>query len=321
MKNRESFTQKVKEELATNRYENQNKLKAILASFVRVNGKLIFKNKVSSISLSTMNAKVANFIYSSLNSLYQADVHFIFKKGKQFSYSIDYIISIDSKADEILDDLDISLFEDKISKTIVYDNDTISGYLTGAFLASGYLNSPLTSNYHLEICFNSENYAKWVIKLFNKYKGLELEPKLAKRRNTWIVYFKKSEQIANFLIMIGAVNSCLEFENVRIERDYVNSANRLTNFDTANMKKTIAAGKKQYEEMLFIDKKLGIKNISNEKERLVAEIRLENPSSSLKEIADLFSESIGKPVSKSMINHVMRSLHRLFLKLGGQDNE
>ena len=252
MKNRESFTQKVKEELATNRYENQNKLKAILASFVRVNGKLIFKNKVSSISLSTMNAKVANFIYSSLNSLYQADVHFIFKKGKQFSYSIDYIISIDSKADEILDDLDISLFEDKISKTIVYDNDTISGYLTGAFLASGYLNSPLTSNYHLEICFNSENYAKWVIKLFNKYKGLELEPKLAKRRNTWIVYFKKSEQIANFLIMIGAVNSCLEFENVRIERDYVNSANRLTNFDTANMKKTIAAGKKQYEEMLFI---------------------------------------------------------------------
>ena len=54
---------------------------------------------------------------------------------------------------------------------------------------------------------------------------------------------------------------------------------------------------------------------------MVAEIRLENPSSSLKEIADLFSESIGKPVSKSMINHVMRSLHRLFLKLGGQDNE
>ena len=85
------------------------------------------------------------------------------------------------------------------------NDDTISGYLAGAFLASGSVNSPSTSNYHLEIALNSENYAKWLSKLFGKYKNGDIEPKITFRRDRYVIYFKKSDQIANFLIMIGAV--------------------------------------------------------------------------------------------------------------------
>lgn len=321
MKTKESFTQLVKDELASNIYESKERLKAILASFIRINGKIIFKNKETKLILSTANAKVAHFIYNSVIEIYSAKCHFVFKKGKQANVSTLFMISIDTLSEEILKDLDISFLEGKISKNIVYNNDTIAGYVIGAFLSSGSINSPKTSNYHLEISVNNENYAKWLSKLFLKYKGIELEPKLIKRRNSTVIYFKKSEQIANFLIMVGAVNSCLDFENIRIERDYINSANRLTNFDTANMKKTVACGKKQQEEMIYIDKVLGIKNISNDKERLVAEMRLENPSASLKEIGDLLAETLGKPVSKSMINHTMRSLHKRYLKLSGKNEK
>jgi hypothetical protein len=40
-------------------------------------------------------------------------------------------------SDEIIEDLDIEFLEGKISKNIVFNDDTISGYLAGCFLASG----------------------------------------------------------------------------------------------------------------------------------------------------------------------------------------
>ena len=61
--------------------------------------------------------------------------------------------------------------------------------------------------------------------------------------------------------MIGAVTSCLEFEEARMNRDLVNSANRLTNMDTANMKKIYETGLRQVEEIKVIDKAVGIENI------------------------------------------------------------
>ena len=68
------------------------------------------------------------------------------------------MIEIADASEAIMDDLEISFLEGKISKNIVKNDDTISGYLAGAFLAAGSVNSPVTSNYHLEIALNSENY-------------------------------------------------------------------------------------------------------------------------------------------------------------------
>ena len=115
--------------------------------------------------------------------------------------------------------------------------------------------------------------------------------------------------------MIGAVSACMEFENVRVDRDFANTANRLANSDMANMKKTIETGRRQQEELKLIDEKLGIKNIPNIKERELAYLRLENESLSLSELARLLSEKLGKTVTKSNINHLFISLHNLYLRL------
>ena len=212
-----------------------------------------------------------------------------------------------------------SFLEGKISKNIVRNDDTIAGYLAGAFLASGSINSPKSSNYHLEISLDSENYAKWMIHLFKRYKNIDIVPKIAPRRNKYILYFKKSDRIAEFLALVGAINSCMDFENIRVDRDFMNSANRLSNFDTANMKKSFETANRQKEEIKFIDSKLGIDNITNKKMRILCSLRLENETASMKELAELLSLEINEPVSKSNINHLFRAIHELYLRLSNEN--
>ena len=320
MRSKTSFTSQVKEELVTNSYPSSDRLRALLSAFIRINGSLLFRNKKTLLQLNMENAKIGKFIYQTINDIYHTDVELIVKENQKFSKNKSYSILIDESSEGIMDDLEISFLEGKISKNIVKNDDTISGYLAGAFLAAGSVNSPVTSNYHLEIALNSENYAKWLAKLFGKYKNSNIEPKITQRRDQYVIYFKKSDQISNFLIMIGAVSSCLEFEDVRANRDLMNSANRLTNMDTANMKKTIETGLRQVEEIKLIDQLLGIDNIKNIKERELCKLRLANESASLQELAEMMSEIFKKTITKSNINHLFRSIHELYLRLSN-DNQ
>ena len=312
---KESFTRQVKEELCTNEYPSKDRLRALLAAYIRINGSLGFRDKKSYLILTTENAKISRFIYKTICDIYDADAHILFQSRKNLNKNTIYTIEIQETSETILEDLDISFLEGKISKNIVRNDDTISGYLAGAFLASGSVNSPKTSNYHLEIALNSENYAKWLSKLFSKYKNSDIEPKIAKRREQFVIYFKKSDQISNFLIMIGAVECCMEFENVRVNRDIINSTNRMTNMDTANMKKIYETSSRQIEEIKVIDERLGIENITNEKVRILCKLRLENETASLQELADLMSEEMDKPITKSNINHLFRRIHEMYERL------
>ncbi|MGH2156005.1 DNA-binding protein WhiA, partial [Enterococcus faecalis] len=58
------------------------------------------------------------------------------------------------------------------------------------------------------------------------------------RRNGYICYLKGDEKIADFLTLIGATNSMLKFEDVRIVRDMQNSVNRIVNCEKAKLNKT-----------------------------------------------------------------------------------
>ena len=314
MRSKNSFTSQVKEELVSNAYPSNDRLRALLSAYIRINGSLVFRHKRTLLQLNMENAKIAQFIYKNINDIYNTKADLSVKEKKNFSQSKSYMIEIDESSEEIMDDLEISFMEGKISKNIVKNDDTISGYLAGAFLAAGSVNSPVTSNYHLEIALNSENYAKWLAKLFAKYKNSNIEPKITTRRDQYVLYFKKSDQISNFLIMIGAVSSCLEFEDVRADRDLNNSYNRLTNMDTANMKRTIETGQRQAEEIRIIDQYLGIDNLGNIKERELCHLRLENETASLQELADMMSEKFKKTITKSNINHLFRSIHEFYLR-------
>ena len=317
MKQNFTFSQYVKEEISSEVELSNERLEALLSAYIRINGVINYSNKVTNIVLRTENAKIAKFIYSSIKKVDETvEIKLEFLKRTNRRKKVYYIIYI-YNADAFLERLSVSFLEGKIPKEIVYNDETISGYLAGAFLASGSINSPETSNYHLEITTVSENYAKWLSRLFLKYKKIEMTPKIIKRRDKYVIYFKKSDQISNFLVMIGAADSCMEFENQRAYRDFQNSANRLINSDLANMKKTVEIAKRQIEEIKFIDEHLGIHNLHNPKKELLCYYRLEYEAASMKELAEKLSDELGVNITKSNVNHMFRDLHDLYIRLKG----
>lgn len=318
MKKNISFAKTVKEEITLNEYPSLPRLKALLSAYIKITSSIIFKNKDTHLLIKSENAKIAKFFYENITKLYNVEAHIDYERKANLSKSTVYCVNVESNVDTIIEDLNVSFLEGKIPKEIVYDDDTISGYLAGAFLASGSVNSPATSNYHLEISLSYENYAKWLSKLFAKYKNSNIEPKIIKRRDKYIVYFKKGDQISSFLIMVGAVNSAMEFEDARMSRDLINNSNRLVNIDTANMSKIVNAAKRQKEEIEYIDKRLGIDNLRNEKAIRLAKLRLNNEASSLDDLAELLSEEMGQPITKSNVNHLFRYMHTVYEKVKGK---
>jgi len=315
MNNKITFSQNVKNEIARENDFSSERRKALLSAYLRINGVILFKNKATSLKLKTDNSKVAKYIYVSLKNIY-SDFDIRLDFVKRANKKTIYEINIDD-VDKLLEDLGVDYFEGKIPKDIAYNDETIAGYLAGTFLASGSVNSPKTTNYHLEVSVNGENYAKWLQKLFGKYKKLELEPKIIKRRDKYVLYIKKSEQISNFLIVIGAPVTCMEFEDERVERDYYSSANRVANFDEANMTKASINGRRQAKEIKYIDDVLGIHNLHNPKKELLCYLRMENKEASMIELAEMLSEELGQNITKSNVNHMFRSLHDLYIKLQG----
>ena len=309
---RRSFALHVKEELCHNSYESLEVKKALLSAYIRINGTVVIRNKHALLTLANENAKTIKFIYSLILDIYPSNVSISFQKKGNTKTT--YTINVSNNVEDILDELKVNYLEGKISRDIVYSDETISGYLAGAFLACGSINSPETSNYHLELAVNSENYAKWLSHLFLRYKNNKIEPRIIKRRNKYVLYFKKGDQIADFLVMIGAMSSAMDFENYRIDRDYMNNANRLTNLDTANMSKTVEAGKRQAHEIKYLEKHIGLEALGNKKTQLVASIRLEYISKPLDEIASMVSKELGEEVTKSNVNHIFRHIHELYLR-------
>lgn len=304
-----SFTQKVKEEITTLPFSDEH-MRALLSAFVRINGSLSYYEGQSRIILKTENAKIAKYIYHAIDRLYGIVPKFAYSKTMNFKKKLSYSVIV-NEGDYLIGDLEINFLDGKISKNIVGNDDKISGYVSGAFLASGSVNSPKNSNYHLEISLNNENYAKWFSKLLLKYKATEFTPKIIKRRNAYVVYLKKSQQVVDFLSMMGTTNATLEFENIRIDREFSSIGNRLQNLDSANYTKTTSAASKQINDIQIIDKVLGIKNVQNEKQRELMKIRLEHDDYSLLELANELSVVLGTPVSKSNINHLFRAIHQM----------
>ena len=317
MEHKVTFASLIKEELISDVDLSLERLQALLSAYIRINGVLSYSNKKTIVILKTGNAKIAKFLYSSIKKIKEdvdIKLDFVHKNNRKKTF---YHVIIND-ADSLLDLLSVSFLEGKIPKDVVYNDETISGYLAGAFLATGSINSPTTSNYHLEITTVSENYAHWLAKLFPKYKKIEMSPKITTRRDRYVIYFKKSDQISNFLIMIGAANCCMEFENQRAYRDFTNNTNRLANLDYANMTKTTEVALRQIKEIKYIDDVLGIHNFHNPKKELLCYFRLDNESLSMSDLADKLSEELGIKITKSNVNHLFRDLHDLYLKLKGK---
>ena len=178
-------------------------------------------------------------------------------------------------------------------------------FLRQLFLEKGTMTNP-ARDYHLEFACTSSEEAERLCSLLENLSELSVNPGVTKRKGQYVVYVKGSEQITDLLAFIGANKAAMEFMQVKMVKEVRNYVNRTTNFETANIGKTASAAAGQLEAIRKIQQKKGLASLPKELKEL-AELRLENPEFSLRELG----EKLTPPITRSGVNHRLKRLMQI----------
>ena len=234
-----SFTATIKEEV-TRIDENIVESLAELSCIIRNNASID-----ESIVITVENNAVARRIFRLIKNIYDVTPIITVRKRYNFNNNFSYILKIRQKVSFILKDLSIvidSVYQNIPKNYLINDDECIRAYLRGLFIATGSINDPKTSRYHLEFIVDNREYADFISGLLNKY---QLNSKVIKREKNYMVYIKEAEKISDFLRIIHAFSGVMYFEDIRIYRDHKNMTNRLNNCEQANMDKIFLTAAKQ----------------------------------------------------------------------------
>lgn len=306
-----SFSAKVKGELG--RYTDISREEALaqISAIMKVSGTIGFNGKGLSFKITTENPTSARFVFTLLKEHFQIHSKLMVKKSNSLKKNNIYMVVIDEemgvrdllKETGIFKEVDGGISLDyRIDEKMVETDDEKRAYIRGAFLGGGSITNP-EKTYHLEFVTHSEEYAQDLCELIN---SCGLNSKVIQRKNSFIVYIKEGEQIVDILNIMGAHSCLLELENIRIMKEMRNNVNRLVNCETANLSKTVNAAVRQVESIKLIQSKIGLKRLPQNL-REIAELRLEYPDESLKELGEM----LDPPVGKSGVNHRLRKIEKI----------
>lgn len=312
-----SFTVKIKEEIS-NIKSTKYEIIAELSGYIRNNG--IFQD--NKVTLNTENKflvdRISNFIQVITDINPQVEII----ENLNFSKKELYQITIENNLDKMLKELGIYNEKNEylpvVPTYIVGANEEIRAYLRGVFFASGSINDPKTSRYHLEILVTEPEEAVFVQKLLNIF---DLNAKILNREKGYMIYIKEAEKISDFIKILGANNAVMYYENVRIYRDQKNKTNRLNNMEQANIDRVFETANEQLRQIKIIEDNNGM-DLLDDRTKLAVRYRKEYPETSLKELAEIITLETGKSLSKSGINHRFRKVRELaasFEKMNKKD--
>lgn len=172
-------------------------------------------------------------------------------------------------------------------------------FIRGAFLASGSISDP-EKGYHFEIVCPDERKAGQLQELIRSFG---IDAKVVVRKKSHVVYVKEGAQIVDILAVMEANMALMNLENIRILKEMRNTVNRKVNCEMANINKTVSAAVKQIEDIKLIEEKKGFQSL-NDGLAEIAELRLQYPEATLKELGMMLNPQVGK----SGVNHRLRKL-------------
>jgi len=304
-----SFTTEIKQELAYNDLK-ECCMKAQLSALIQLTSSLSIKDGKLNLVVRSENPTTSKRVIALLKKLYKSKTELLVVKKANLKQNNVYTVLIHDDAKKILEDL--GLYGEKgllnhPSYTIVSKDCCLRAYLAGAFLAYGTCNSPNKKNYHLEIALSDIEHANFIVKLLSK---INLDGKITKRRNKYVVYIKKAESITDFLKHIRAHECVMNFENIRIERDFKNNLVRVGNCEIANEIKSQAASKRQVDIIKKLKKSIQYKDL-DKKLKDVCELRLKYQDYTLMELCKEYENTYGESISKSGMKHRLNKIENI----------
>ncbi|WP_297281938.1 DNA-binding protein WhiA [uncultured Anaerococcus sp.] len=295
-----SFSKRCKKEVLKKQPINTM---AELLSVVFFIGSIRISNKGYKILFRTYSNTEARYIYNLIKDCYDYSSTFEIK-------------DIDNEEKErlftvIIEENDIS--EDIIEKSDRFfintgaDLDDVSlehikAYLKIAFVFRGSVNDP-QRGYNLEISVLDLDQSDLLSQCMDIF---ELNPKINKKKDSYIVYLKDSDKISDFLAIIEASKSLFELENVRAMKSIRNNINRQTNFDKANIDRTVAASVKQVDAINLLIS-AGYFDSLSEDMKEIASLRIDNPYASIEELGAMANP----PMSKSKVNYRLQKFIKM----------
>ncbi len=304
-----SFSNRVKDELVRLPLGMPVEIKAELAGMLLSSGTLNIDNRGLGLNWETEGAQVARRLYALLRRI-QEDLKIQIRVGGGGQVGSSQRYRLEVAPQENLTRLmeELGLVEKNRFPTgqvpwkLLKGENPRRAFLRGYFLGRGSINNP-GSGYYLEILCERKEIAEGIQQVESR---LGLTPGIRNRRNFWLVYLNRAEDILNFLNLTGAHRILLDVESNRIFKEMRGTVNRRVNWETANLEKTIQAGLKQLEDIRTISLNLGLTNLPPGLQD-IARLRIRYPHLTLKELGD----RCNPPVGKSGVNHRMRRISRI----------
>lgn len=303
------FAAAVREEMSQIEPVCESCNKATLSALVRIDGTIYLSGAGKyRIEIATDFAKVGYFLIDQLHSVYKLQTSTSFRRSVLHhtqNYQID--VPYQDGIEFMLHDLGI-LDENNsiirgVSPKIVPNKCCKLSYLRGVYMGSGFISEP-KSSFHFEASVNSEDMADDIVSLMKEF---QINARVVKRRNSWMIYMKSGEEITNFLAAVGAHKSALDLEEIRVVKSIRNNINRTVNAEIANQNRASEASYEQLKNISIVLKKY--KDMEGLPPAIVEfiSLRASNPDASLKELGEMCDP----PISKSAINHRARRLEEL----------
>lgn len=292
-----SFSKRCKKEVLKKEPINE---KAELLSIFQYLASIRISKNIFAVLFKTESNNLARYIYNLIKEVY--DYSPIFEiKDKQKDRLFTIIIEESSISDDLINESRNFFFNRDCDLDDV-SLDHIKSLLKIAFIIKGSINDPMRG-YNLEITANSLKEAELIKSLMEIF---ELMPRINDKKESYVIYLKDSDKISDFLAIIGANKSLFELEDVKAMKSIRNDINRQTNFDKANIDRTVKASLKQVASIKLLDKNDKLKSLSKELQEL-AELRVDNPYTSIEELGQM----LNPPMSKSKVNYRLQKFIKM----------
>lgn len=185
------------------------------------------------------------------------------------------------------------------------DQTELIGALRGAFMAGAQLSDPERAS-SLEFPCPGEQSARDLMKIL---QHLGFESKMRRSRSALLVSLHNPTDIEHLLTQIGAPQAASEWGSQRLDGVSRGKANRLANFDDANMRRSVEAAVAARAKVKHAFEVLG--DEVPDTLRIAGELRLKYRSASLEELG----QAANPPLTKDAVAGRLRRLLQLSTKV------